>query len=392
MQNKNILISGAGIAGPTLAFWLSRYGFNPTVVEHAPKPREGGYMIDFWGVGYDVAEKMGILDPMKKVSYKIQKLIFLGDRGEKKGALDLSKSIQLLDGRMLSLLRSDLANILYNSTKQNVRYLFDDTISNLEQTEEGVKVVFKKRGAETFDLVVGADGLHSNVRSQVFRNSNTFERFFGYYVASSTFDNFLGKDFTAKYSMYSMPNKQVGVYSLRENKISIFLIFKYLEKIGDPKKVLKEVFKEGKWACRHILEKLDEAPDFYFDAVSQIVLPKWSQGRVVLLGDAAFCPSLLSGQGAALAMAGAYVLAGELFQAGGDYSRAFASYEQIFKPFVEKKQLTAEYFIHSFVPSTRFNIWKRNMGSRLMGIPLFSRLYWKRFLIDAIRLKDYSSL
>ncbi len=192
----NILISGAGIAGPTLAYWLAHFGFRPTIVERSPKLREGGYMIDFWGVGYQVAEKMGILEELKKISYSIGELQFLGDRGERRGGLNLTKSIEILDGRMLSFLRSDLARILYNASKENTRYLFDDSITHLEQHEDGIHITFQKGEAETYDLVIGADGLHSNVREMVFGNQANFERFLGYYVASCTLDNFIGKDFT----------------------------------------------------------------------------------------------------------------------------------------------------------------------------------------------------
>lgn len=394
MRNKNILISGAGIAGPCLAYWLHHYGFTPTLVELYPKIREGGYIIDFWGVGYDVAEKMGILSRLKEVAYVIEELVFVGDKGQRKGGVNLTQSIEVLDGRMLSFLRSDLAKILYEASKDHTHYIFDDHITSLDQTEEGVRATFKNRGVQTFDLVIGADGLHSKVRSLCFGNEAQFERFFGYYVCTFTIDNFLGENFTSKYTMHSMPDKQVSLYSLRENKLSVFFIFKYEEPLMDKdsnakKKILWELFKDEKWMCHEFLERMDAASDFYFDSVSQIVMDTWSKGRISLVGDAAYCPSLLSGQGSALAMAGAYVLAGELHQAEGDYKLAFANYERVFKSFVDKKQKTAEAFVRSFVPSSDLKIWYRNLGSRLLNLFFFSKLYWKKFLIDPLKLKKY---
>lgn len=397
-MQKQILISGAGIAGPALAFWLHRFGFQPTIVERFPKIREGGYIIDFWGVGYAVAERMGILPKLKELSFPIQELIFLGDHGETRGKLNLRLSKEVIDGRLISLLRSDLAKTLYNVTADKISYIFDDEIVHFEQNEKEVSVTFKKGGRQSFDLVVGADGLHSSVRSQVFGSHNQFERFFGYYVSSFTIDNFLGENFCMNYSMYSTPNKQVAAYSVRENKLSLFFIFKendalheILHDVKAQKEALKEVFKHEKWECAHFLEKLDTTSDFYFDAVSQVSMETWSKGRVILLGDAAYCPSLLSGQGAALAMAGAYLLAGELYKAQGNHSEAFLNYERLFKPFVEKKQQTAQTFVGSFVPSTHFKIWRRNQLSRFMNISFFSKMYWKKFLIDPLKLPDYES-
>ncbi len=215
MKNKNILISGAGIAGPALAYWLCRYGFNPTVVERFPKIREGGYVIDFWGAGYDAAEKMGILDKLKSLSYSIEEIVFLGGQGEVKGKIQIKQALDVIDRRLISFLRSDLSRVLYDKTKGQVDYIFGDEIASLAQRDAGVDVVFKNRGAQTFDLVIGADGLHSKVRSLAFGPLSNYERYLGYYVASFTTDNFLGDKIKSNYSMYSIPDKQAAVYSLR---------------------------------------------------------------------------------------------------------------------------------------------------------------------------------
>ncbi len=394
IKNTDILISGAGIAGPALAYWLRYYGFNPTIVEVYPEPRKGGYMIDFWGAGYDAAEKMKIINFLKEISYSVQELVFLGNNGDKKGAIDIKGLIETIDGRMLSFLRSDFAKVLYDITKEHMHYIFDDTITGLDMLDDKVLVTFKNRNIQKFDLIIGADGIHSNIRAKCFGKSELFEDYLGYYVCSVTLDNFLKEDFTSKYTMYSRPNRQVSIYSLRENKISAFFIFKGQGAINEKsaavqKEIIKSVFSKDKWICKQLLERLDSANDFYFDSVSQVKMDKWSKGRVCLLGDAAFCPSLLSGQGASLSMAGAYTLAGELYRANGDYTVAFESYEKFFKPFVEKRQKIAKEFVKSFIPSSILKIWIRNQCSKFINLPFFSKLYWKRFLVDEIHLKDY---
>jgi len=395
MKNRNILISGAGIAGPTLAYWLHQYGFKSTIVELYPEIRSGGHIIDFWGVGYEVAEKMSMIESLQGISYPFKEIVIRGDRGELKGKVDLKKTFDIADGKLLSFLRSDLSKLLYDKTKEFTDYIFDDSITHMEQTKEGVNVTLKNHGEKKFDLVIGADGLHSNVRSQCFGKESEFEHFLGYYVALLRFDNFLGENFTSTYTMHSMPGKQVAVFSLKEDKISVFMIFKH-PKIEDLKErksqeeLIRSEYKDEGWVCSQLIERLNSTSDYYFDSVSQIKMDSWSNQRIALLGDAAFCPSLLAGQGAALAMAGAYTLAGELYQAQGDYKVAFKNYEQFFKPFIQQRQKIALKFVRSFIPSSHFKVWSRNLGTRLLSIPWLSELYWKRFLIDELTLKDYS--
>lgn len=155
------------------------------------------------------------------------------------------------------------------------------------------------------------------------------------------------------------------------------------------KAVLRAEFQNIGWKCRELLAKMDVATDFYFDTVSQIKMNEWSKDRVTLVGDACDCPSLLSGQGSTLAMAGAYILAGELKVANGRYQKAFARYEQLFKPFITKKQSTAKTFARSFVPKSEIGIWMRNTFINLMFLPYFSRLFVRRFMYDSLKLKDY---
>ena len=394
MNNKNILISGAGIAGTTLALWLKKFGFNPTIIEMAPALREGGYAIDFMGAGYDVAEKMGIIPALKQVDINFSKLVFVDSNNKEKGSMNYQKIKDFLNGRAFTLLRSDLAKMIYQSLDKDVEIIFGDTITNIAQNENEVSVTFQSGTTRNFDLLVGADGLHSKVRSLVFGNETQFEKYFGYYTSSYTIDDFsLGN---RTFSMYNVPYKQVAVYSKSGNQTTTFFIFTSPEKlsypyhdIGKQKQILKTEFENSGWMCPQLLSRIDSTTDFYFDSISQIKMDSWYKGRITLVGDAGYCPSLLSGKGSTLAMVGAYILAGELKQANGDYKAAFKQYEVIFKPFMDKKQKAAQFFAKSFVPKSNFGIWLRNVTFKLMSSSLFSKLFLNQFKDSELQLKEY---
>ena len=394
MNNKNILISGAGIAGTTLAWWLKKFGFNPTLIEIAPALREGGYAIDFMGAGYDVAEKMGIIPALKEVDINFSKLVFVDSNNKEKGSMNYQKIKDFLNGRAFTLLRSDLAKMIYQSLDKDVEIIFGDTITNIAQNENEVSVTFQSGTTRNFDLLVGADGLHSKVRSLVFGNETQFEKYFGYYTSSYTIDDFSLGNHT--FSMYNVPYKQVAVYSNSGTKTTTFFIFTSPEKlsypyhdIGKQKQILKTEFENSGWMCPQLLSGIDSTTDFYFDSISQIKMDSWYKGRITLVGDAGYCPSLLSGKGSTLAMVGAYILAGELKQANGDYKAAFKQYEVIFKPFMDKKQKAAQFFAKSFVPKSNFGIWLRNVTFKLMSSSLFSKLFLNQFKDSELQLKEY---
>lgn len=300
-----------------------------------------------------------------------------------------------MNGRAFTLLRSDLSKIIYNHLEKDVEIIFGDSIRNIEQSPTNITITFRSGKIRDFHLVVGADGLHSVVRNLVFGDESQFEKFFGYYTSSYTITDSM-TDSNA-FQMYNTPYKQAAIYSMDKNKTTTtFFIFTSSQKIQFPhhdieaqKQILRNQFEAAGWRCPELLAKIDTAPDFYFDVVSQIQMNHWSKDRVTLVGDACYCPSLLSGQGSTLAMVGAYILAGELKEANGNYKIAFERYENIFKPFIGDKQKTAQGFAKSFVPRSGFGIWVRNIGIKLMSFDFVSRMFVKPFMDDKLKLKLY---
>jgi 2-polyprenyl-6-methoxyphenol hydroxylase-like FAD-dependent oxidoreductase len=394
-MSRSVLISGLGIAGPTLAFWLKRFGFAPTVVERAPAPRTGGYLIDFWGVGFEVAERMGLVPEMRRAGYGLEEVKFVDARGRRVSSLSAKSFALVMGDRYLSILRSDLARILYERIRDEVPVIFGDGIAAIAPADDHVSVSFEHGASRRFDLVVGADGLHSAVRRQAFGASGDAERFCGYYAAAFTVEDHATAD-PGAYVSHTVPGKQVARYRLRRNQTAAFFIFRAPAPLPLPahdvdaqKRALRSVFADVGWEAPSLLARLDAATDFYFDAVSQVILPRWSRGRTALVGDAAFCPSLLAGEGAAIAMAGAYVLAGELLEAAGDHDAAFAAYERRFKAFASAKQAAARSFAGSFVPKTALGVWARNQACRVMSVPAVAKWYGERYLADHLALPDY---
>jgi len=393
MNNRNVLISGASVAGPALAFWLSRYGFQTTIVERAPALRPGGYAVDFRGASVRVLERMNLLAEVQRQQTRVGAITIV-DRDNKKVA---SMPDGFTSGE-LEILRGDLARVFHEATRNTTEYIFDDSIAAIEETAGGVDVTFLRGRRRRFDLVVGADGLHSRVRSVVFGAEAKFIRHLGYYVSIFTVPNYLNLKRSGLY--YGTLGKKVGIFSGKDDgeaMASFFFASQPLEydrrDVEQQKSILRERFAGEAWEAPRLMEMMNKAPDFYFDSVSQIKMDRWSKGRSVLLGDAAYCASPLSGMGTGMAVVGAYVLAGELMEANGDYGVAFERYEGLMRDFVKQCQQIADGGTDWFVPRTRFRLWLSNQMWRILPYTP-----WKNMMIEvplkianSISLKDYKN-
>lgn len=394
-MNREILISGAGIAGPALAYWLERAGFAPTIIERAPTLRSGGFVIDFWGLGYDLAERMGLADDIGRVGYRITEMRIVDDRGKRVAGFGIGVLNELTGGRFATLPRSELSRLLYNKIAARTEVILGDEIVDLEQQADQVGVRFKRATARSFGLVIGADGLHSGVRKIAFGAQENFEKQLGYVVAAFEVAGYRPRDENV-YVIYSQPGRMLGRVALRDERTLFLFVFaanaEDLSLAADlhaQKTMLHEKFGAMHWECAKILDALDDAQELYFDRVSQIKMPSWSRGRVALVGDAAFCVSLMAGQGSALAMTAAYVLAGELAKAGGRPREAFANYEGLLRSYIAAKQRGAERFSMAFAPKTRWGLHLRNAIINICAIPGLARYAFGREIVDTLQLPLY---
>ncbi|MET9558246.1 FAD-dependent monooxygenase [Streptomyces sp. NPDC006645] len=343
MPGIKALISGAGIAGPALAHWLARYGAQVTVVESAPARRTGGQLIDIRGCGRDVIARAGLAEAVRDARTGADGMSFVDARGRRQASMRAEGFGG--DGPVADteILRGALVEILHEATAGSVEYVFDDRIDALDDRHDGVHVTFEKSAPRRFDVVVGADGLHSGVRALAFGPDGAQLRHLGYYLSFWTARNTLGlRDWT---EMYSEPGRTIGARAVSGNtRLMTVLAFRSAPFRYDPRDTaaLKTVVRSRaagmRWRTDELVDQLEESADFYFDACSQVALPHWSSGRIGLVGDAAFCASPMSGHGTTIALVGAYVLAGELARADGDVAAGLRAYEERMRPWISRVQ------------------------------------------------------
>lgn len=379
MKNRNVLISGAGVAGPALAYWLHKHGFSATVVERARSPRDGGQAVDIRGAAIDVAERMEILDTVRQARTRTRGMSYVNSAGKQLASMNAAFGV--IDAEDVEIVRGDLVSILYQATRDDVEYIFDDSITGISEHADAVEVTFQRSRPRVFDLVVGADGLHSNVRGIAFGDDSQFIRHLGLYLAVFTVPNDLGLDHWQL--IHAVPGKSVTITSARENTEARAIFFFASGPLdydhrdsGRQKELLAGSFAGQGWEVPQLLKAMREAPDFYFDSASQVRMSNWSAGRVTLVGDAGYCPSPLSGQGTSLALVGAYVLATRLHAAADDHRAAFARYQEQMREFVEQNQKIALGNAKRFTPGTRGAIWLQNQTIRALPY-----MPWKNIIL-----------
>ncbi|MEV0412220.1 FAD-dependent monooxygenase [Streptomyces sp. NPDC050448] len=394
-KKLSVLISGASVAGPALAYWLHRYGFTTTIVERAPALRDGGYAVDFRGEAHlSVLRGMDILDDIERARTGMGSMSYVNSAGKPQAELPAD-----LFAGDVEILRGDLARILYDATVKHTEYVFGDSITSLTEDAEGVTVTFERGAPRRFDLVIGADGLHSTTRRLAFGPEEQFVRHLGVHCAIFTTVNRLGLDHTGH--AYRTAGRLVAMYSARHNteaKAVFYFASPLLDldrrEVARQQAVLAEQFAGTGWESDRLLEDMRYAPDFYFDSVGQVRMDSWSRGRIALVGDAASCPSSLSGMGTGLALVGAYVLAGELAAARGDHRVAFARYEGELREYAAGCQKMGDGVARLMVPGSRLMATLLNRYYKVMpylpGKDMAAKI--ARRTAENITLRDYSGL
>ncbi|GGL58835.1 FAD-dependent oxidoreductase [Microlunatus endophyticus] len=393
-----ILISGASIAGPAVAYWLEQYGFDVTVVERAGQLRGGGYPIDIRATALEVVKRMGIHSQLRRAHIDTRALSFLAPDG---GLVALLRPHAVAGGdeaEDLEVPRGDLARVLYDVTKDGVEYRFNDSIAALDEDADGIDVRFASGRVERFALVVAADGVHSSTRALKFGSEEPFHRYLGYCFAGFTMPNDFGLSHEGV--VWNEPGRGVALYAVQDRpELFGFLCvtrdeppFEAFRHPQAQRDLVAERFDGDGWKVPQVVEAMRTADDLFFDMVTQIRMPGWSSGRLALAGDAAHAPSFLTGQGSSLALVGAYVLAGELaaeFGAGGggDHRAAFERYEALARPFAEANQNLVSPGMANLVPSTAEALAARNaMFQQISSLPSDEEpAHW------AIDLPDYAA-
>ncbi|HEY3748723.1 MAG TPA: FAD-dependent monooxygenase [Pseudonocardiaceae bacterium] len=366
-MNRSVLISGAGVAGPSLAYWLGRTGYAVTVVERAPALRTGGAgPVDFRGDQLALLARMGVLGDIEAHQTGMGDQVVVDSDGRR-----LATFPSALFSGDVEIERPDLARILHQHSADVAEYVFGDHVTAMTETADAVTVTFANGPTRDFDLVVGADGLHSAVRGLTFGDERLFRHDLGLCIAGFTMPNGFGIDHGGL--IYNEPGRMVMVSSGRNSALaSVGLLFATTvpdhdrRDVDGQKRVLAEHFTDLGWQMPAVLDALRHTQELYFDTIGQIRLDRWSSGRVALLGDAAWCTGP-GGNGTGHAMLGAYTLAGELALADGDHRVAYQRYEQLMRPVVTKSQKTAAGAGNFLTPATERKIRNRNLMFRFLS-------------------------
>ncbi|RLQ92293.1 FAD-dependent monooxygenase [Falsibacillus albus] len=372
----NVLIVGAGIAGLTLADQLDREGHAVEIIEKSPGLRTEGYMMDFFGAGYDVAEKIGLIEDLRTIHYPIDSLRVKNADGTTKYSLNYQSLIKLLDGRHFNFMRGDLERVLYERIKERVQVTYGTSIDSLQQDDQEVHAVLSNGTERRCDLLVGADGIHSKVRRLAFGEEEKFVHSMGYQTAAYTFEKTPEfNDISRTFDTITEPGRQVSIYPIRGDRMATFFLYSKQGSVRHHSheegiKELKKHFGDMGWVIPDTLQKGELADDFYFDDVAQVEMEKWTKGRVALVGDACGCVSLVAGQGASLAMAEAYTLAHCFAESKGNIEKALSDYDTMMIPQVAKVQRSARKFADYFLPETKWKLMIRDVTMRASVLPV----------------------
>ncbi|GAB3408268.1 Rossmann-fold NAD(P)-binding domain-containing protein [Flindersiella endophytica] len=370
-----VVICGAGIAGLALAVRLDALGAEVVVLEKAAGPRTQGYMMDFFGPGYDAAEAIGILPRLREVAYDIEEATYVDERGRRRAAVDYTSFAKAVQGRLLSIMRPDLERVLREQLSGRVELRFGAHLLSIGNEPGGVRLGLADGTTLTADLLVGADGIHSTVRRLTFGGEEQFVRQLGMHTAAYLFDDpALHAEMDGRFCLTDTVGQQFGLYGLRDGQVAVFAVHRTADRAlpADPAAAVRREYASMGWLVPRALDQAPAGAEIYYDVVAQVELPRWSSGRVTLAGDACQALSLLAGQGASVGLAGAFLLAEYL--AGGDsIESALERYERDWRPFVAGKQKTARSGARWFLPESRRQLLVRRAALRVAGLPGLNR-------------------
>ena len=398
-----ILISGASIAGPVLAYWLTRHDFDVTVVERAPTLRKtGGHAVDLFRPSMEISAKMGVLPRIEALATGTDTLRLYREGSHRPARIDLTKIVGAASDRHVEIMRDDLSEVYYDAGRDQIEYLFGDSITAISPDGE---VTFEHAAPRRFDVVVGADGLHSNVRRLIFGEEAGLTQFIGGYLAVVSAPK--AQADPGEMVVHVGAGRLAGIYSA-EHLTDARALFMFRSKnelqyhhrdVMRQKKLLRGTFTGMDPQVDRWLDELDRTPTFYFDSITQLQLDTWSSGRVTLVGDAGYCPGPAVGGSTSLAVLGAYVLASELARAGGDHNRAFTAYEQEMREPVLRSRAFARGAAKSLVPGSRAAVWAMTQAVRLVSLlPASLTRTVAKFntkgvrMYDSMRVPDYTDV
>jgi 2-polyprenyl-6-methoxyphenol hydroxylase-like FAD-dependent oxidoreductase len=396
--NRSVLIVGAGVAGPVLAYFLHRFGVQPVVVERAPQLRTAGQTIDIRGAGREVVRRMGVESKILEKLTGEDGVAFVDSTGRTRAAFGVDGFGGQGFVSEIEILRGELVNVLYERSRSDTEYIFDDHPSSISDQNNHVQVTFASGNIHKFDLVIGADGLRSKTRRLAFGGKSPIH-YLDRYIAYFTIPYSKSDGTWARW--YNAPGGQTVI--LRpDNQGTTRAILSFrssdrgYEDLGPDmqKELLQKLFADAGFEASRVLNGLKNANDFYFEAIGQVKMDQWSQGRVALVGDAAYCASPSSGMGTSLALIGAYILAGEIGR-HRDHTEAFRQYEALMRPYVARAQKIPSLVMYVTSPKTRTGIALRNAVFSFAANPVITRLISKFMATqtsDKISLPEYEDV
>lgn len=381
-MGKKAVIIGAGIAGLATALRLRQAGWSPLVVERAPARRTGGYTVTFAGIGYDAAERMGILGDLAARHITPDAMNYLKPSGALRFSVPGPTVRAMLGTRALNLMRGDIEDVLYRAVAANVEIRFGTTLTAVDQDRGAVTVHLNDGSTVRADLLVGADGLHSATRSATFGPERDFRLDLDHLVGVFTLDRLPTGATPGATETLTEAGRTLAIISTGDRRPTAFFGYRSTDAAGElaagPTAALPAAYDRMGWVAPQVLDQLAGTDEVYFDSVSQIVLPSWHRGRVVVLGDAAWCVTLFAGFGASLAVAGADALGAALERHGDDIGAALTGWEAGLRRYAEQKQRLGRQVRGLYAPADRTRLFLRDLPLRLAALPPVGRLLQRR--------------